>query len=72
MNYSATCRLNATLRERCLAMASVLQKPDKGGQIMDPKLITRRGAPQLVAGRRLNQMLVVGRPNSVRFRPVIG
>ena len=44
MNSSATCRLNATLWERCLAMASILQKPDMGGQIMEPKLSTRRGA----------------------------
>jgi hypothetical protein len=47
MNSSATCRLNATLWERCLAMASSLQKPDKGGQIKDLKLSTRRGALQL-------------------------
>ncbi len=42
--FPATCRLNATLWERCLAMASFLQKPDKGGQINELKLSTRRGA----------------------------
>jgi hypothetical protein len=31
MNSSATCRLNATLWERCLAMASILQKPRQRG-----------------------------------------
>jgi hypothetical protein len=41
--FPATCRLNATLWERCLAMASFLQKPDKGGQINELKLSTRRG-----------------------------
>jgi hypothetical protein len=29
-------------------MASILQKPDKGGQIKDLKLSTRRGALQTV------------------------
>jgi hypothetical protein len=47
MNSSATCRLNATLWERCLAMASILQKPGKGGQIYQLKLSTRGGALQL-------------------------
>src|ERR1700753_1513026 len=50
MNSSATCRLNATLWERCLAMASILQKPGKGGQIYQLKLSTRRGALQKGVG----------------------
>ena len=44
MNSSATCRLNAALRERCFVMASILRKPGKGGQLKSLVLSTRRGA----------------------------
>src|ERR1700733_8971587 len=44
MNSSATWRLNAALCDRCFVMVSILRKPDRGGQIQDLKLSTRRGA----------------------------
>ncbi len=36
MNSSATCRLNATLCERCRAMTSILRKPRQRGQSISP------------------------------------
>ena len=45
--HSATCRLNATLCERCCAMTSILRKPRQRGQSISTKLSTHRGALQL-------------------------
>jgi hypothetical protein len=46
MNSAATCRLNATLCDRCFVMPPILRKPSKGGQFKSLVLSVRRGALQ--------------------------